>query len=290
MRHLTADSCAVDPDVTTKSNMYLPSLSTRFFPLIQNVYHQTTYSQFRRIHLTLVNNKLIPSNLKGKSSSSIKWLTRQLNDPFVKRARYERYRARSAFKLIEIDDKYKILKSGMIVVECGAAPGAWTQVLTKRLGLSDGEKELDVEKGNSKSLVISIDRNPFQSVPGAITIPNTDFTSPLAQSKILSALDGRKVDLVCSDMAPNATGIKSLDHESIIQLSLTALQFALQVLQLNGTFLTKTWDGKEQKQLIEFLEKFFHQVNLFKPVSSREDSSEIYILARRFKGTLEIKE
>ena len=189
-------------------------------------------------HTTSVNYKVIPNNLKGKSTSSSSWLTRQLNDPYVTKARYERYRARSAFKLIEIDDKYKILNPGMIVVECGAAPGAWTQVLTKRLKLSDGEKELEVgEKSNS--LVVSIDCNPFPPVPGAITIANTDFTSTLAQGKILSALDGRKADLVCSDMAPNASGIKSVDHESIIQLSLTALQFALQVLQRNGTFLTK---------------------------------------------------
>ena len=249
-----------------------------------------TYCTFRTLHVTSANYKTIPNNLKGKSTSSAAWLTRQLNDPYVKKARYERFRARSAFKLIELDDQFKILTPGMVAVELGAAPGSWTQVLTRRLGICNAEGELLPECERSESLVVSIDRNPFQPVTGAVTIPNTDFTSLHAQGKILSALEGRKADLVCSDMAPNASGIKSLDHESIIQLSLTALQFALQVLQRNGTFLTKIWDGKGREQLTEFLDKFFSQVNQFKPGSSREDSSEVFLLARRFKGTVERKE
>lgn len=235
-------------------------------------------------HVSSINWKIIPGNLKGKSSSSAKWLTRHLNDPYVKKSRYEQYRARSAFKLIEIDDKYKLLKPGMVVVECGAAPGAWTQVLTRRLELA--EEKSSEEKSENASLVISIDKNPFQSVPGAITIPNTDFTSPFGQAKILSALNDRKVDLICSDMAPNATGIHSVDHEAIINLVFCALKFSLTVLQVNGNFLCKIWDGHQTKVCIDMIDKFFTQVHRIKPPSSRDDSSEDFILARGFRGTV----
>jgi 23S rRNA (uridine2552-2'-O)-methyltransferase len=232
------------------------------------------------IHSSHSLNKIIANNLKNKSKSSQDWLIRQLNDPYVKKARYENYRARSAFKLIEIDDKHNILSPGMIVVECGAAPGAWTQVITKRL-------KLDEENEHKTGAVIAVDIRPIHPVFGAIMMSNTDFTKPLNQSKILHCLDGKTVDLVCSDMAPNASGDHSYDHQLIISLCYSALQFAVSVLKpMSGVFLTKIWDGSETLNFKNDLNKFFIDVKHLKPDACRGDSSESYILAKNFKGII----
>lgn len=245
-------------------------------------------SQFilRCLTTSSVRPKVVPSNLQGKSTSSQNWLKRQLNDPYVTKARYANYRARSAWKLIEIDDKYKIIKSGHTVVELGAAPGAWTQVLVERMGLSplgDNSKR----KNASRGMVISLDLNPMHPVRGAHILPNCDFTRPINQSKILSLLDQQLVDIVASDMAPNASGTHSLDHEAIIQLVYAALTFSIQVLKPgSGVFLAKIWDGTCSLQLDQQLGKFFTRVDRVKPPSSRADSSEVYILAREFVGLM----
>lgn len=246
----------------------------------------------RYFHTSHIYHKVLPNNLKGKSTSSQQWLIRQLNDPYVKQARYENYRARSAFKLIEIDDEYKILKPGMRVIECGAAPGAWTQVLVKRLQLEPLVQPLETiqekipGKGFKKgSLVIAIDKNAMHPIEGAIVLPHTDFTSPINQGKILSILDGELVDAVISDMAPNASGNRSLDHDAIINLCLVSLKFALQVLRPGGTYLTKYWDGSRTLDFKTTLEKFFGQVDFVKPPASRCNSAEHFLLARKFKGT-----
>ena len=228
----------------------------------------------RRLHTSARLCKTIPNNLKGRSASSQQWLTRQLNDPYVKKARYANYRARSAFKLIEIDDRFHLLKPGMAVVECGAAPGAWTQVLVERLRATQ----------NKQSLVISIDRDPVNDVPGAHILSNTDMTSAVSQGNVLSLLNGRPVHFVCSDMAPNATGISSLDHERIMNLCLVALRFALPVLAQDGAFLTKVWGGGRTPEFCDLLRKFFTGVREVKPPSSRCDSTESFLLAQGFTG------
>ena len=224
--------------------------------------------------------KTIPDNLKGKSTSSQLWLTRQLNDPYVRKARYENYRCRSAFKLIEIDDKYNIIKPGMIVIDCGAAPGSWTQVLVKRL-------ELTGDQPFKTGAVISIDIRPFSPVEGAIIMPAVDFTKPLNQANILHALNGKKVDLICSDMAPNTTGIKELDHDAIVTLCYSVLQFGTTVLKHDtGVCLVKFFDGNRTSKLLNDFEKFFHRVDIIKPLASRGDSAESFVLAREFKGII----
>ncbi|RWS30055.1 rRNA methyltransferase 2-like protein [Leptotrombidium deliense] len=235
---------------------------------------------FRCFSTTTVCCKQIPNNLKGKSVSSQQWLTRQLNDEYVKKARYANYRARSAFKLIEIDDMYKILHPGMIVVDLGAAPGAFTQVIVERLRLKD-----DQSKNNG--MAIAVDLNAIHPIEGAHIFPGTDFTKPLNQGKILELLGDQKVDFVCSDMAPNATGDKTFDHDVIITLCYTALRFAVFSLKpKSGCFLTKAWSGARINDLTNQMEKFFEVVKVVKPPASRSDSSELFVLGLRFKGVL----
>lgn len=238
---------------------------------------------------TPVANKIIPDNLKGKSASSQAWLTRQLNDPYVKMARYRNYRARSAFKLIEIDDKFGLLKPGMTVVDCGAAPGSWTQVIVERLQLGKAGEQLAARNERSpaadRGKVIAIDINAFSPIEGAHILPNLDFTKPISQAHILSLLDGRTVDVVCSDMAPNAAGIGTLDHENQIALVFAAISFALPVLTpKSGALLAKIWQGTRDRQVLEAMSKFFGQVRVVKPPACHAESVETYVLGTEFKG------
>ncbi|KAH9401030.1 rRNA methyltransferase 2, mitochondrial [Tyrophagus putrescentiae] len=210
--------------------------------------------------------------------SSGQWMDRHLRDQFVKKARYHNYRARSAFKLIQMDDRHRLLRPGMIVIECGAAPGSWTQVLVQRL-------KLEPPDCWPTGAVLAVDILNFTPVAGAVCLPKTDFTSPLSQAKILSALNGRKADLLLSDMAPNVTGQHSLDHERILKLVYSALQFATVVLkQPGGSFLTKIFNGSQTDRLIAHLEGHFESVKQVKPQASRGDSTELYLLAERFKA------
>lgn len=211
-------------------------------------------------------------------SSSVpgKWMERHLKDKFVKAARYKNYRARSAFKLIEIDDKYQLIRPGMIVIECGAAPGSWTQVIVERLKLSPPTP-------HKTGAVIAVDISAFAPVPGAICLSSTDFTSKINQSRILSALDGRKADLILSDMAPNVTGHASYDHEKIIEMVYSTLSFATIALKPGGSFLTKIFNGHRTEQLVEHLQQRFTLVRHLKPEASRGDSTELYLLAQQFK-------
>lgn len=254
----------------------------------------------RCIHSSSKLNKIIPDNLKNKSVASQKWLYRQLNDPFVTKARYENYRARSAFKLIEMNDKFKLLKPGMVVLDCGASPGiitlqymfkiifyisnigAWTQVMVRKLKLDEDS----VKAGyNSDGLVIGVDLRPINAIEGAVLFGNMDFTKPLNQGKILSSLNGRKVDLICSDMSPNISGVKSLDHEEVMNLCYSALKFAVIVLKPgSGIFVTKFFQGSSTENFRKMFHKFFLEVRCFKPRASRDASSEEYMLGFKFKG------
>ena len=165
----------------------------------------------------------------------------------------------------------------MIVVECGAAPGSWTQVLVQRL-------DLEPPNQHPTGAVIAVDILNFAPVDGAICLPKTDFSNPLSQAKIINALNGRKADLILSDMAPNVSGHHSYDHEKILQLLYSAFQFATVCLKKDGNFLAKIFNGSNTEQVIEHLSKFFQSIKQVKTQASRADSTELYLLASKFKG------
>uniref|UniRef100_A0A6G1SG82 rRNA methyltransferase 2, mitochondrial n=1 Tax=Aceria tosichella TaxID=561515 RepID=A0A6G1SG82_9ACAR len=218
------------------------------------------------------------------SHSSHSWLTRQRKDIYKKMARYDNYRARSAFKLIQIDDKYKFLKPGKIVIDVGAAPGSWTQVICERLQLSKNTITRNGAKDKS-GLCIAVDIAAIPPVDGAICLGNADITSPFTQGSILTWLDSRQVDCVLSDMAPNCSGQKSFDHTRAVNLIKGIIPFTLQVLKPgDGVFLFKLWNGSETQDLVDSLESRFEHIKCVKPQASRGDSSEIYVMCRGFKG------
>ncbi|RXG68063.1 rRNA methyltransferase 2, mitochondrial [Armadillidium vulgare] len=252
-----------------------------FFSLKFCVYFQYhTYNFPRYISTSQISYKVIPKNLKKFSKSSQDWLTRHLNDPYVKRAKYEHYRARSAFKLIEIDEKHKLLGPGKIVIDCGAAPGSWTQVVVSKL------KD---KNGNQNGKVISVDLSYFEKVEGSICLPGHDFNADSTQLAIEKELDGKKVHLILSDMAPKASGARDLDHTQIIDLSYSVLRFAIKNARYGSDFLCKVWDGYKLKEFKNELEKYYERVKLVKPNASRTDSSETFVLGRNFKKILENK-
>lgn len=209
--------------------------------------------------------------------SSQSWMQRHVRDTFVKQSRYQNYRSRAAFKLIEMNKQYQLLKPGMIVIECGAAPGSWTQVIVECLKLKPPEC-------HKTGAVIALDKADFATIPGAICLPKTDFTSHISQARILSALNDRKTDLILSDMSPNVTGQHDYDHERILQLVYSTVRFASICLKDQGNFLTKIFNGNQTEKLIEDLNLIFQKVRKIKPEASRMDSTELYILATGFKG------
>ena len=206
---------------------------------------------------------------KRKLSSKL-WLERQLNDPYVAKARREGYRSRAAFKLIEIDDKYRFLKPGMTVVDLGAAPGGWSQIAAKRVGAP--------EKGK----VIAIDLLEMGEIPG-VTFAQMDFLDADAPDKLLAMMGGR-ADVVMSDMAANTTGHRKTDQLRIVGLVEAAAQFAGEVLNPGGTFLAKVFQSGADAELLAQLKRDFASVRHVKPASSRQDSSERYVLATGFRG------
>ncbi|XP_067130958.1 rRNA methyltransferase 2, mitochondrial [Centruroides vittatus] len=231
----------------------------------------------RNFNLTSLSFKIIPDNLKGKSKSSQEWLTRQLNDVYVKKSRYESYRARSAYKLIEIDDKYKLFKPGMIVIDCGAAPGSWSQVAIKRVTGNNNENHIEGK-------VIALDIIHVAPIDGVTILQEADFKNPSTQKKIIDILDGSNADIVLSDMAPRASGIKELDVTNIISLAYNVLQFSIRILSVGGSILCKVWDGDGVNDLEMNMKKFFSSVRRTKPPSSRMDSAELFLLGKDFKG------
>ncbi|WP_404404865.1 RlmE family RNA methyltransferase [Pelagibacterium halotolerans] len=209
---------------------------------------------------------------RKRSISSTTWLQRQLNDPYVARARAEGLRARSAFKLIEIDEKHKLLKPGMRVVDLGAAPGGWCQVAVKAVG-SDPENPT----------VVGIDYLEMDPVPGAILLQK-DFTEDDAPEALIAALGGHKADIVLSDMAAPTTGHKPTDHLRIVALVELAADFALDVLARGGTFVAKVFQGGTEHELLAMLKRNFSSTFHAKPPASRAESAETYLVARGFKG------
>ena len=208
---------------------------------------------------------------KGRSPSSKRWLDRQLNDPYVARARSEGHRGRAAFKLIEIDDKHHLIRKGARVVDLGAAPGAWSQVAAARSGAAEG-----------KGRVVAIDLLPMAPVPGVDFI-ELDFLDPRAPEQLQSTL-GAPADLVLSDMAANATGHRKTDHLKIMALAEAAAEFAREVLAPGGAFLCKVLQGGTEAVLLAALKRDFSSVKHVKPASSRSDSAELYLLAKGFRG------
>lgn len=220
----------------------------------------------------------MPERFKGRGGSSHDWLVRQMNDPYVQKARMENFRARSAFKLLEIDDKNKLLHPGLVVVECGASPGAWTQVSVQRINAngSGGRKKVGTH--------IAVDLMPMHPVDGAYVVAPADFTQVKTQQRILELLAGRQVDVILSDMAPKATGVRQLDQDGILELARAVAEFATRVSAPAGSLLVKLWAGGGVASLEKQLLGAYSSVKIVKPQSSRQESAELFLLARHFRG------
>ena len=217
-----------------------------------------------RLHVT------VKTGGKRKLSSKL-WLERQLNDPYVARAKREGYRSRAAYKLIEIDDKYRFLKPGMTVVDLGAAPGGWSQVAARRIGAADG-----------KGRVVAIDLLEMPEIVG-VGFAQLDFLADDAPKRLMEMMGGR-ADVVMSDMAANTTGHRKTDQLRMIGLVETAAAFAAEVLKPGGTFLAKTFQSGAEAELMAQLKRDYASVRHVKPAASRQDSSERYLLATGFRG------
>ncbi len=202
---------------------------------------------------------------KGRSAASQRWLARQLNDPYVAAAKQQGWRSRAAFKLVELDDRFRLVRRGARVLDLGAAPGGWTQVAVKR----------------GAAHVVGVDLLPVEPVPGAVVLQG-DFTNPEVQQRLIRELGG-KADLVLSDMAPNTTGHAATDHLRIMALAEAALAFALEVLAEGGGFITKVFQGGAEKSMLDTLKRRFASVRHAKPPASRKESSELYVVATGFR-------
>lgn len=206
---------------------------------------------------------------RKRSTSSTRWLARQLNDPYVRQAKAEGYRSRAAYKLIELNERYGFLKPGMRVVDLGAAPGGWCQVA--------------LNLGGKSATVVAIDLLAMPAIPGVLFMEH-DFLSDDAPGKLIDALQGHKADLVLSDMAPNASGTPSLDHLRIVVLAEAAFLFACDILKEGGSFVCKVWQGGAEHALLAQIKQRFREVKHAKPKASRADSAETYLVATGFRS------
>jgi 23S rRNA (uridine2552-2'-O)-methyltransferase len=209
---------------------------------------------------------------KNRSVSSRQWLERQLNDPYVARAKKEGLRSRAAYKLIEIDDKARFLKKGARVIDLGAAPGGWSQIAARRVG-SPGQGR-----------VVAIDVLPMEPVPG-VDFVRLDFLDAAAPGRLKEMIGG-PADVVLSDMAANATGHARTDHLKIMALVEAAAEFARELLPPGGTFLAKVLQGGTEAALLTSLKRDYKNVKHVKPPASRSDSAELYLLATGFRADL----
>ncbi len=213
---------------------------------------------------------------RGRKLSSTRWLQRQLNDPYVARAKAEGYRGRAAFKIMELDDKFRFLVPGARVVDLGCAPGGWLQVAVPRINAL-GEKS-----GKKVGTLLGIDLQEVEAVAGA-DIHQLDFMDEGADDKVKEWLGG-KADVVMSDMAASSSGHKQTDHLKIMALCETAAYFAFDVLEEGGTFVAKVLAGGAEGELQKLLKQKFTKVANVKPPSSRSDSSEKFVVATGFRG------
>jgi 23S rRNA (uridine2552-2'-O)-methyltransferase len=210
---------------------------------------------------------------RGRKASSQRWLERQLNDPYVARSKSEGYRSRAAYKLIEIDDRFGLLRPGARVVDLGAAPGGWSQIAAARTGSTDDRLN-----------VVAIDYLEMDALPG-VTVLQKDFLDADAPDLIARALGGAKADVVMSDMAAPTTGHRATDHLRIVALCEAAADFAREMLAPGGAFLAKVFRGGTENALLASLKRDFAKVQHVKPPASRSDSPELYLLATGFRGS-----
>jgi 23S rRNA (uridine2552-2'-O)-methyltransferase len=218
-----------------------------------------------RLHVT------VRTGGKRKLSSKL-WLERQLNDPYVAQAKRDGFRSRAAYKLMEIDDKHRLLKPGMTVVDLGAAPGGWSQIAAKRVGAAEG-----------KGKVVAIDLLEMPEIPG-VEFAQLDFHADDASEKLRAMMGGR-ADVVMSDMAANTTGHRKTDQLRIVGLVEIAVAFAAEVLNPGGVFLAKVFQSGADAELLAQLKRDFASVKHVKPAASRQDSAERYVLATGFRGS-----
>lgn len=209
---------------------------------------------------------------KGRKIGSTLWLQRQLNDPYVARAKAEGYRSRAAYKLKELDERYKLLRPGMRVVDLGAAPGGWSQVAATATGSTE-----------ANPLIVAIDFLEMDHVSG-VAFLEKDFTDDDAPDALINLMGGKKADLVMSDMAAPTTGHRPTDHLRIVHLVEIAADFAIQVLAPGGTFIAKVFQGGTENELLAMLKRHFATTIHAKPKASRKESAETYLVARGFKG------
>lgn len=203
---------------------------------------------------------------KKRSLASAEWLRRQLNDPYVVAAKQQGWRSRAAFKLLELDDRFKVIRPGARVLDLGVAPGGWTQVALHR----------------GCGLVVGVDLLPVDPIPGSVLIQG-DFNDPEMPARLMEAMGG-KADLVLSDMAPNTTGHAATDHLRIMALAELAAAFAREVLVADGAFVAKVFQGGSERGMLEALKRDFVSVRHAKPPASRKGSSELYVVAMGFRG------
>ena len=220
--------------------------------------------------------KVKVKSARGKTVSQVKWLQRQLNDPYVKRAQLEGFRGRAAFKILELNEKYNFLIPGSRVVDLGCAPGGWSQVAV------DLVNALGVKKNVKTGSVIGIDLQEVEVLPGA-TFYQLDFMANDADLEVKNILEG-KANVVMSDMAASSSGHKKTDHLRIMALCETAAYFAFDVLEEGGTFVAKVLAGGAESDLQTLLKQKFTKVYNVKPPSSRSDSSEKFVVALGFRG------
>ena len=220
--------------------------------------------------------KVKVKSARGKTVSQVKWLQRQLNDPYVKRAQLEGFRGRAAFKILELNEKFNFLLPGSKVVDLGCAPGGWSQVAVELVNA------LGVKKNVKIGSVIGIDLQEMESLPGA-TFHQIDFMDNDADIKVKNILEG-KANVVMSDMAASSSGHKKTDHLRIMALCETAAYFAFDVLETGGTFVAKVLAGGAESDLQILLKQKFTKVHNVKPPSSRSDSSEKFVVAIGLRG------
>ena len=208
---------------------------------------------------------------KKRKSSSTRWIGRQLNDPYVLETQKRGYKSRAAFKLLQIDEKYKFLAPGLSVVDLGCAPGGWLQIASQKVSSIVGKEK-----------VVGVDLLPTEDIPGSISIIG-DISDRIIGEKLIQII-GTKPNIIMSDMAANTTGHRQTDHIRTTYLLETALDFAIENLKKNGVFLAKCFKGGAEIEALSLMRKKFSKVNHIKPDASRKESVEGYVIAIGFKG------
>lgn len=233
------------------------------------------YFQARHLHTSLCSMK---KALKaGKSAAEHRWLQRQLRDPYVKASHADNFRCRSAFKLLQMDDKFRLLQPGHSVVDCGAAPGAWSQVAVQRVNSARADPNLP------HGTVIGVDLLNIPPLDGAHFLSCHDVTDAATHARLQELLPEGRAHVILSDMAPNASGFREMDHERLVTMCLSLLDLSERVLRPGGALICKYWDGGLARKLQGKLSTVFGSVRTIKPDASRKDSAERYFLAQMYK-------